>query len=324
MSTTSLPARARRSSPKLSVKPPILASDILRDEVAPRAPARTTIRLWLLAFAAACALSAVAARFGVGPHTSRVFEGSLVTAVLAALGAVVPAPYVARATMAVIAGAALLGLGALDRGPLAPLGSLGILHAVAGLALATLLPAALLFRARFRAFRAARVVLTAALVLSLPAVVLAVRGALDPSLPLAVRVADGAVAAGTLTGLFGFMGAETSAGCDRWAALVLALASLRVAAGAPQLLAMLGDHSAPVDPGYGAWGHVIAAIGTLAATTIAAFGLFQLLALALGSRARTVDVHQIAAKPDRDSDARARGDSEEEANERAERAERDD
>jgi hypothetical protein len=308
MSTTSLPANARRSTPKLSVRPPILASDILREEVAPRAPARTTIRVWLGAFAAACALSAVAAQLGFGPHTSRVFEGSLVAAAIAAVGAAVPAPYLVRAIVAVLAGTALLGLGALDRGPLAPLGHEGFLPALARLALATLLPAALLFRARFRAFRAARIVLTVALVCALPAVALGVLGALDAAAPLPARIADGIVAAAALTGLFGFMGAETSAGCDRWAALILVLASARVAVRAPQLLATLAapHASLPADASDGAWGYVIAAIGTLAATTIAAFGLFQILAIALGSRARTVDVHQIAAKPDREEATRDR------------------
>ncbi len=299
MSTTSLPAEAGRSAPRASVNPPILASDILREEVAPRAPARTTIRLWLAGFAAACALSAAAARLGFGPHTSRVFEGSLLAAGLAGLGALVPAPYVARALVAALAGLALLGLGALERGPLAPLGHDGVGHAAATVALATLLPAALLFRARFRAFQTARVVLTAALALALPAVVLGVLGALDGAAPPVARVADAAVAAAALTGLFGYMGAETSAGCDRWAALILGLASLRVAARAPQLLAALADHaSVPMaaDARDGPWGPVVAAIGTLAAATITAYGLFQILVVALGRRAREVDVHQFAAK----------------------------
>jgi hypothetical protein len=301
MSTTSLPANARRSAPRLSsVRPPILASDMLREEVAPRAPARTTIRLWLAAFAGACALSAVAAHLGFGPHSSRVFEGSLVTACIAAVGAAVPAPYLVRAVVAVLAGTALLGLGSIDRGPLAPLGHQGFGQALAALALATLLPAALLFRARFRAFRAARIVLTVALACALPAVVLGALGAIDGSAPLPARLADGAVAIGALTGLFGYMGAETSAGCDRWAALILALSSLRVAVHAPQLLGALAEQPLPGEASDGAWGHLIAAIGMLAATTIAAYGLFQILAIALGSRARTVDVHQIAAKPDRE------------------------
>jgi hypothetical protein len=53
----------------------------------------------------------------------------------------------------------------------------------------------------------------------------------------------------------------------------------------------------PESSGDSLWGYPVAAVGTLAATTIAAFGLFQMLASALGSRARQVDVHQIAAKP---------------------------
>jgi hypothetical protein len=299
MSTTSLPTDARPSGPKMSVKPPILASDILREEVAPRAPARTTIRLWLAGFAAACALSAIAARLGFGPHTARVFEGSLATCAIAVVGAAVPARYAVRAVVAVLAGYALLGLGALERGPLAPLGHHGAFPAAATMMLATLLPAALLFRARFRAFREARLVLSGAIVLSLPGVVVLVTAAASSALPVPVRVASGAVAAAAVTGLFGYMGAETSAGCDRWAALVLVVSAVRVAAQAPPLLALLTEQpSISGDGGDGSWGYAVAAVGTLAATTIAAFGLFQLLAQVLGSRARTVDVHQVAAKPD--------------------------
>jgi len=79
-----------------------------------------------------------------------------------------------------------------------------------------------------------------------------------------------------------------------------------VAVHAPQLLAALSLQPAASDASDGSWGYLIAAIGTLAATTIAAFGLFQILAIALGSRARTVDVHQIAAKPDREEETRDR------------------
>lgn len=301
MSTTSLPAHARKSAPRLAVKPPILASDILREEVAPRTPGRTMIRIWLGAFAGACALSAGAARMGVGPHDARVFEGSLGVAVLAALGAAIPLPYAARAAVAVVAGGALLGLGVTDRGPLAPIGHDGALSAMAFVALATLLPAALFFRARFRAFRAARVFLGVAIVLSVPAVALGVLSALSDAQAWPVRVADAVVAASALSGFFGFMGAETSAGGERFAALVLGASALRVAVRAPLLVALLtGALIAAPTSSDGTWGYAIAGVGELASSLLVAYGLFQLLAQALGGIARTVDVHQVAAKPDRD------------------------
>ncbi len=288
MSMTSLPVDARASRPSPSVKPPVLASDILREEVAPRAPARTMIRIWLATFAAACALSAVAAKFGFGPHTRHVFEGSLATAGLAALGALVPAPYALRAILALIAGLALLVLGATDRGPLAPLGHEGLLPATAGLVLITALPASLLFRARYRAFRAARVILSISLAVAIPAATFAIFSAIDDSAPLEMRIANALLAAATATGFFGYMGEETTGGCGRWAAVVLFVYAGRVAV-----------HALPtetVHDGYGEWGYLIAAAGTLAATTLAAFGFFQVLATLFADRAREVDVHRIAAR----------------------------
>jgi hypothetical protein len=305
MSTTSLPVDARPSVPKYgAVKPPVLASDILREEVAPRAPARTMIRVWLWAFAAACALSAIAARFGFGPHTTNVFEGSLAVAILAALGAAVPAPYAGRAFAAVLTGLALLVLGAMDRGPLAPIGHAGVLQATAGLLLVTSLPATLFFRARYRAFREARLVLTVALVASLPALAFGILGAADGTAPVAVRIADTLVAASALTGLFGYMGAETTGGCDRWAGVVLVVYAARIAVNiVPELLDPAGAGDS-----YGQWGYVTASAGALAASTLTAVGLFQILALFFAERAREVDVHRVAAQshPEDHEDREAR------------------
>jgi hypothetical protein len=287
MSVTSVPAAARRASSRPPVAPPILASDILREEVAPRAPGRRRIRVWLGLFALACVLSASAAHFGLGPHTPRVFEGCLAAALIASLGAAIPIPYAARAAVAVAAGLALLGLGAAARGPLAPVGDHGSLSAVASLLFVTALPAALLFRARYRAFKAARTILTFALFASLPALVLAVLGVFDATSPIPERIADAIVAASILTGLFGYMGEETTGACAQWAATALVVFSGRVAIG------MLG---APADP-HGRWGYAVAAAGALASATLAAYGLFQVLAMVFADRARKVDVHKIAGNP---------------------------
>jgi hypothetical protein len=305
MSTTSLPVDVKPSVPKVAtVKPPILASDILREELAPRAPARLMIRVWLGAFAAACALSAAAARFGFGPHTTNVFEGSVAAALLAALGAAIPAPYRVRAFVAVLSGLALLGLGATDRGPLAPLGHSGALPALAGLLLVTTLPASLFFRARYRAFREARIILTAALAVSIPALVFFAMGAFEASAPLATRVADALLAAATLTGFFGYMGAETTAGCARWASLVLILYSGRIA-----IHALPGLSDAADGDGYGRWGYAVSSAGTLAATTLVAIGLYQVLASVFAERAREVDVHRVAARSVPPDENREHGDA---------------
>ena len=304
MSTTSIPEGSPRSNPKMSVKPPVLASDILLEELAPRAPGRTLIRVLLGAFAVACGFSAAAARFGIGPHSTNVFEGSLLSAGIAAIGALVPLPYAARATVAVLAGLSLLVLGAVDRGPLSPLGQEGVVAAAAALVLVATLPAALFFRSQYRAFRAARFVLTAALVFALPAVVLAVLVVIDGQAPLPQRIADGLFAAATLTGLFGYMGEETSAGCSRFAALVLVTYSARVAT---RILPASFAGSAAlvvVDDAYGQCGYLVSSAGTLAAATVVAVGFYQILATLFAESARDIDVHRTAVPslPDGEKD----------------------
>jgi hypothetical protein len=287
MSTTSVPANIKRERSLTPVAPPILASDILREEVAPRAPGRNRMRIWLAVFALACLLSAGAAHFGLGPHSARVIEGCVGAALIAGLGALLPIPYVVRAALAMAAGLALLVLGAAEGGPLAPIGENGILPATATLLFVTALPGALLFRARYRAFKAARTILTVALLASLPGLALATVAVFDADAPLAWRIANAVLAASLLTGFFGYMGEETTGGCAQWAALVLVAFAGRMATGAFESLE---------DPERWAY-YSVPSAGALAAATIVAYGLFQMLASIFSERAREVNVHKIAGQP---------------------------
>jgi hypothetical protein len=252
------------------------------------------MRVWLAVFALLCIAWAAAAYFTVGPRADRVFEGCLAGAVIASLGAALPIPYAARASLAVAAGLALLVFGVMNRGPLAPIGGGGIVPASAALIFVTALPPSLLFRARYRAFKAARTILTVALVVSVPALVFAVLTALDGDAPLGWRIANGVLAASVLTGLFGYMGEETTGLCAQWAAVALLVYAARVAVGALE----------PSDV-YGRWGYAVAAAGTIAASTLAAYGLFQVLASLFAERARAVNVHKVAGQPSLPSDSEA-------------------
>jgi len=284
MSTSSLPPDVQPISiaPLPPIKPPVLASDILREEVAPIAPAQRAVRIWLVGFAMAFALVAVASRLGFGPPSRNVFNGSLATAVVALLAALLPAPYAARASLAIIAGLVPLALGAMGEGPLAAVGFQGHLAGAAGLVLITLLPGALFFRARYRAFRAARVILAVTLLLSLPAMVGLVLGAIADG-EIVPRIMGGATLLATLTAFFGFMGEETTGGCGRWALLIILVHATRLG------VQTLGQGSGV----YGQWGFVIGAAGEFAAAAIVSFALFQLLAVAFAREARKVDVHRI-------------------------------
>jgi hypothetical protein len=288
MSTSSLPASARRIPLRIPpVKPPVLASDILREEVAPEAPARRAVRVTLVAFAAIAGVAAFAASGWWG--TARLsapfaLEGAIAIAVLAAVAALAPLPYAVRAALAALAGCAPLAMGAARVGPLARLGDGGIWASSAVALMATALPAALLFRARYRAFLAARVILGAALVLSLPAVVLLALSAMDGTRPLVERclAAIGVVAAAA--GTLGFMGPETSGGCAQWAALVVGAYAARPTWGAVA--------SAWAGRTQDTLALSAAALGALVASTLVTFAVFQILAAALARQARQVDVHR--------------------------------
>jgi hypothetical protein len=288
MSTSSLPPSTKRIAIRMPpVKPPVLASDILREEVAPQAPAQHAVRVGLVALLALSVVAAVAAISGLGAaklDAPLAAEGAVAIAVVAAFAAFVPLPYATRAVLAGLAGAIPLTMGACRLGPLARLGDEGVWRALAMLAMATALPTALLFRSRYRAFRAARVILGAALAVSLPAVVLLALGALDGGQTLAARGIAAVGLAGAAAATLGFMGPETSAGCAQWAALVVGAYAAR-----PSLRA-----------GMAAWSGrdqdtlalTAAALGALVAATLVTFALFQVLAAALASQARQVDVHR--------------------------------
>jgi hypothetical protein len=284
MSTTSLPSGSEPlSAPVGSVKAPILASDILREEVAPLAPASAAMRLWLLVLAAAFGLSAGASFAGLLPAAPFAVSASLVTAGAAAVAWPAPVPYWARAALATLAGLLPLVLGTHGRGPLALIGSFqGDLESGAALVLVTLLPAALFFRAQYRAFRAARGFLVVALGLAVPAVFFLGQGALAGQTALALRIADVLLVMAVLTSFAGFLGPETTGACTIWGAVLL------VALPARQLVVSGLGHAG--GPPIGA---AAGAVGEALAGTVASIGLYQLLAAALARRARMVDVHRI-------------------------------
>jgi len=284
MSTTSLPSGSQpapASAP--SIKPPILASDILREEVAPLAPATSAMRRWLLALGVGFGLLAAASFEGLLPAAPFAVSASLVTAGVAILAWLAPVPYTVRASLATLAGLLPLVLGAVQQGPLAPLGSESDIEAGAGLVLLTLLPAALFFRAQYRAFGAARAFLVVAQVLAVPAVFFLGRGAVSEGTPFALRLADVLAVMAVLTSFAGFLGPETTGACTIWGAALLVLLPARhmVASG-------LGEASASQ---LGAT--TAEALGMALASTVVSVGLYQLLAAALARRARMVDIHRI-------------------------------
>ena len=299
MSTSSLsgsmkPFAVRAPSP--SVKPPVLASDILRDEVAPRQPAKRALRVALVAFAATFATGALAARGFLGPvhiagalaprsrprrRSSPCSRRSSRSGTRRARSSP-RSPAACRSRPPRIAAGPMAALGAPSPGEA---GS-GVTRVAAYVTLATVLPAALVFRARYRAYRGARTLLAIALVLSLPALALLGASALGAGADVVTRVLSWTALAAAAASTLGFMGPETTAGCMQWAAILVGAVVARPAWRAVE--AAWAGHDAPM------LASTAAAVGELVATTLVTFALFQLVAAAFADRARaTTDVHQV-------------------------------
>ncbi len=259
---------------------PLLASEVLRDELAPVEPGRRGMRIWLLVVAALLVALGLAFRLGVGVPSERLDASTLSFSGAGALVAlaVLPFPYAPRAIVAFLLGAALMALGFRSSGPLAGIAvDGGLPRDLARLVTMTVLPAALLFRAHYRAYRRARAILAAALTISLPFFVLQVLLAVDPTAALLTRVAAGADVAVVGFSLFGFMGDGTTGAATVWASLVLAV--LPVEIGLRQLTPL-------AEGGTGWLTYPATAVAILTAALLTSLGLFQLLAAALAGDAR--------------------------------------
>jgi hypothetical protein len=252
----------------------VLASECLREDVAPREPGATRGR-WITAGVAISLLFLGIALRLSGDATPGAASVAIGVGGAAGALAVLPFPYSIRAVAITALGALLMVLGLDGSGPLATGRIGGGGSEVARLLSLVTLPAALLFRARYRAYPRARLVLGLALVASLPFAVSQILVAADSSAPLLDRGSAALDLAVILSGLFGFMGEDTTGGGSVWAALVLALLPANIAVRAFDSV----EASAWVRP-------VAAAIGTGCAATLASQGIFQLLASWFGSDAR--------------------------------------
>ncbi len=260
---------------------PLLASEALMEDLAPVEPWSREVRYWAVGWGLLFVL------LGVIPYLSGSVAGSSVLSfllgalTLAAAGA--PLNYATRAVALIVIGTVCGGLGMAGYGPAAVLegtvGAWAILHLVT----ATGLPAALLFRARYRAYVGARYILVAALGATFPFVgyCLLMLGQDD----LAVQVASGIALAAIALSLLGFMGSETTI-AGSWVAAVVIV----TVAGQIGVEATLGIEPAALTIELlWAIGSVIAFAG---ATLLGALGVFQILAGRHWTDARDVDLRR--------------------------------
>ncbi len=266
--------------PALRTPPPILASDVLREDVAPLEPGKKALRFWIVGLGLTVLAVAGGIHLGLlpGGFSSARLTYALGGALLCA--AVLPFPYSVRGVLVALVGLACLVLGLSGHGPLAPLViSQGDLPWEIGRAVgASSLPAALLFRSHYRAYRGARIVLAVALLLVVPSLIKA--GLTLPSGDLPARIGAVLVLLSTLTSLLGFMGSGTTAASTAWAVVVLAAFGGDV---------MLRAASSRGQAGLGL-AYVQAGGLFMVATTLVALGVFQLLSWSMAADARRVDV----------------------------------
>ncbi len=281
---TDVPAElADPAVPKVVAQKPLLASEALMEDLAPVEPARRGARAWCAGVGGASLLFGALPLVGLLPGGTPAAIPWLVTGAIALVAGLTPVTYRQRAVAMVVLGllegvVALQGAGgALMRA------DGGTWWGLARLFAAVALPAALLFRARYRAYAGARVFLGAALAVSLPFAVHTV---------LSLFGAGGVAQAGGVAVLFvlagslaGFMGAETTgAGTYMAPATVIALTAE---------LALRGVGRGPL------LGVGTGAVAFGGAAALASLGVFQILAWRFAADARRIDLHV----PRRDSSA---------------------
>jgi hypothetical protein len=260
-------------------RPPILASEALREELAPLEPGQVGLRMWLAGLGLSLLASGLAVRLGYLAGALEHERVAYVSGALVVLAVLVP--YRARGVLVGLTGLALLGLGLAGRGPLGMVVAPEVTSfggELTRMLAAAVLPGALLFRSRYRAYRGARIALIVGLVLTVPAVVhaLMVLG----SGPLLARLTAGTVVLSVLASCIGFMGSGTTGASTAWAITLLVAFGIDVGARAGWMQASLGDRVAQVHAG----------VVFTAACALVAIGLFKVLASTLAVDARRVDV----------------------------------
>jgi hypothetical protein len=274
------------------VRRPLLASEALMEDLAPVEPSRSGARAWSAGVGAASLVFGALPACGLLPGGVPAAIPWFVTGAIALVAAIARVTYRQRAVAMVVLGL-LSGVVALQgaNGALME-ADRGAGWALARLAGAVALPAALLFRARYRAYRGARFALGAALALSLPFAVHVVIGLFGPSgLTTAGAVAVLFVLAGSLAG---FMGAETTGAGAYMAPAGVAVLAID--------LALRGVGHGPL------LGVVTDAIAFGGAAALASIGLFQILAWRFAADARRIDLHSRRESDPPDTDRTASSD----------------
>jgi hypothetical protein len=263
------------------------------EDLAPVEPARQDARTWCKACGAAFLLFGALPIAGLLPGSLGAGLPWLVTGAIAIFAGVVGITYRQRAVAMLVLGL-LTGLVALHGTPTLIRADGGTGWGIARLFAAISLTAALVFRARYRAYAGARVFLGTALVISIPFIahiVLVLTGdaGFGPAHLGAITVLVAITAS-----LAGFMGAETTGAGSYMAPILVGAFAIELGSRGVATVGISGGLSPLVGIGVGA-------VGFGAAAGFTALGLFQILAWRFAADARRIDLHS----PRRDGGDRA-------------------
>jgi hypothetical protein len=284
------PERSRSSSGQPQTTPkPLLASEALIEDLAPVEPWAGAVRWWMALAGLGFVLVGLAPLLGGPP------QGDVVPAIIiggmAVAGAIAPLGYVPRAALMLVIGVSIALLAMVSMGPaLVVGGSLGgwsALHFVAAAGLS----AALLFRARYRAYVGARFFLMMALAAALPLIGYAVVTLGQAA--LVVQVTTGVALSAIAVSMIGFMGSETTVAGGWVAGAVIVAVCTQLGAET-----LFGPRVAP--DGLPALLYGIASVfAFLCATMLASLGTFMLLAARHWRAARSVELNRpMSEQPD--------------------------
>lgn len=266
---------------------PLLASEALMEDLAPVEPARRDARIWC----AACGVAFLL--FGALPLIGLLPGGAalpwLVTGAISLIAGVARVAYRQRAIAMLVLGL-LTGMVALQGSGTLVLADGGAGWGVARLFSAVALTAALLFRARYRAYAGARVFLGAALAISVPFMIHAVLALVADGGFGAAQVGALLVLVAIATTLIGFMGAETTGAGPYLAPVLVGAFAVELAS---RGVAVVG-WSNGIPPILGV---MVGASGFGAAAGFTALGLFQILAWRFAADARRIDLHSPLREP---------------------------
>lgn len=275
------------------VPTPLLASEALMEDLAPMHPARDAARVWCAVVGLSFLLLGGLSLAGLRPGGAAAGPPAFVLGFVALVAAFTPVSYRQRAIAMVVLGMIATVIGLRGAGPAVGIdaGSLGWGAARAAAAMA--LPAALVFRSRYRAYAGARWLLLAAFLIALPSLGHAIARLVLLDLQLG-HVGAFLVILTILASLTGFMGAETTGAGTFLAVAVVLACSIDLLLGE---LAQMSAFSVP-----GIVNALATALAFAATCAITSLGLFQILAWRLAADARRIDLHSHR----KDTDARDR------------------